>query len=60
MSDLIRCPRCGQVLAEKRVDCTVIRHRGREITVQSLVACKCEKCGAVWQPVVNVIEGGRN
>ncbi|MBI4496837.1 MAG: hypothetical protein HY689_02920 [Chloroflexi bacterium] len=49
---VIKCP-CGNVLGDLVAGRVVIRHRGREV-VGLMDAIKCEDCGRVWEPVVEV------
>ena len=45
---LIRCS-CGRILGEWVAGCVAIRHQGREIVADHVVAIRCERCGEVWR-----------
>ena len=45
---LIHCS-CGRILGELVAGCVAIRHQGREVLADHVVAIRCERCGAVWK-----------
>lgn len=48
-ANLIRCPRCTNILGEQRGAFAVIRHRGRTVVgLAGLISCEKAGCGGVW------------
>lgn len=50
MTEMVRCPRCHNVVGQMFPEFFVLRHKGRELIARQVLMVRCEKCGATWQP----------
>lgn len=50
MSEMVRCPRCGNTVGQMFPEFFVLRHKGRELIARQVLMLRCEKCGTAWRP----------